>query len=48
MARSDIDYAPEGKWTGRDKKRRKKRYGMLVDGAGLRLLAKLVPKKKPR
>ena len=48
MARNDVDYAPEGKWSRREKKHRKKRYGMLVDGAGLRLLAKLVPKKKPR
>ena len=36
------------KWNRRENKRRKKRWGMRVDGAGLRLLARLVPKKKSR
>lgn len=32
----------------RDKKRRRRKYGMRVDGAGIRLLSKLIPKKKTR
>lgn len=44
------DMEDSGKWMERDKKRRKKRYGMIVDGASLKLLSKLIPtgKKKPR
>ena len=30
----------------RDKKRHKKKHGMRTDGAGLKLLARLIPKKK--
>ena len=45
MAKSDIDYAPEGRWTGRDKKRRKKRYGMVVDGQSIRLIDRIIEKK---
>ena len=32
----------------RDKKRHKKKHGMRTDGAGLKLLAKLIPKKNRR
>ena len=38
----------EGKWDERDKKRRKKRYGMRVDGVSTKLLSKLIPKKRTR
>jgi len=36
------------KWDRRDLKRRKKKFGMRVDGLSVRLLARLIPKKKPR
>jgi hypothetical protein len=36
------------KWDRREKKRRKKRLGMRVDGASLKLLARLILKKRKR
>ena len=37
---------PEDRWDRRDKKKRKRRFGMVVDGAGAKVLARLLPKKK--
>lgn len=44
----DVDYAPEGKWTERDKKRRKRRYGMVVSGQSVRLLDRILRRKSER
>ena len=41
----DMDYASDGRWASRDKKRRKKRYGMVVDGQSIRLIDRIIGKK---